>query len=42
MESEKVGIDNLIYKAETETQTREQTYGYQGGKGRWDEWGDWD
>ena len=32
MESEKIGIDDLIYKAEIETKT-EQTYGYQGGKG---------
>ena len=33
MESEKTGIDDLIYKAEIETQTREHTYGYQGGCG---------
>ena len=32
--SEKNGIDELICKAEIETQTRGQTYGYQGGKGR--------
>ena len=42
MESEKTGIDDLIYKAEIETQTREQTYGYQRGKGGWEELGDWD
>ena len=35
MESEKIGIDDLIYKAEIETdyRRREQTYGYQGGRG---------
>ena len=35
MESEKIGIDDLIYKAEIETQIP-------GGKGWWDELGDWD
>ena len=29
-----LGTNELIYKAETESQIREQTYGYQGGKGR--------
>ena len=29
------GIDDLICKAELE-------YGYQGGRGEWNEWGDWD
>ena len=37
MESEKIGTDDLIYKAEIETQ-----YGYQGEGGWWDELGDWD
>ena len=32
MESEKTEIDDLTYKAETETQTRKQRYGYQGRK----------
>ena len=41
MESEKIGIDNLIYKAEIETQ-REQTYRYRGKRGVLDELGDWD
>ena len=30
----KYDLNELIYKAETESQIREQTYGYQGGKGR--------
>ena len=38
MESEKVGIDDLIYKAEIETRRREQMYGYQGGKGSGINW----
>ena len=43
MESEKIGIDDLIYKVEMSHRRREQMYGYQGGKGRgWDELGDWD
>ena len=43
MESEKIGIDDLIYKVEMSHRHREQMYGYQGGKGsRWDELGDWD
>ena len=33
MKSEKIGVDDLIYKAEVEAQTyREQMYGCQGGK----------
>ena len=36
----KNGIDDLICKAELETQTQ-RTNIYQGGKGRWDELGDW-
>ena len=31
MESEKIGISDLIYKAETETQCGEQMYRYQRG-----------
>ena len=31
----------LIYKAKIEAH-REQIYGYEGGKGGWDELGDWD
>ena len=29
-----VALNELLCKAETESQIREQTYGYQGGKGR--------
>ena len=35
------GTDELICKAEIETQMQ-RTYGYQGGKGGWNELGDWD
>ena len=43
MESEKTGIDDLIYNAEIDRR-REQTYGYQRGRGAggWDELRDWD
>ena len=39
---EKNGIDELICKAEIETQTGGQTFGYQGGTGRWNGLEDWD
>ena len=38
MESRKIGIDELIFKAGIET----QMYANQGGKRRWDELGGWD
>ena len=33
---------NLFTKQRQSHRCREQTYGYQGGKGGWDELGDWD
>ena len=36
------GTEELICKAEIETQMREQTYGCQGRQGGWNELGDWD
>ena len=36
---ELIGIDNLIYKAEIEIRHRQQVYGYQEGKGGWEELG---
>ena len=39
MESEKIGIDNLIYKAEIETQMNKCMDIK--GEGGWDELGDW-
>ena len=43
MESEKIGIDNLTYKAEIETQMQRTNIWIPRGKGVcWDELGDWD
>ena len=43
MESEKIGRDNLIYKAEIETQMWRTNVWIPRGKGvEWDELGDWD
>ena len=43
MESEKIGIDDLIYKTEIETQTYRTNVWIPRGKGEgWDELGDWD
>ena len=42
MESEKTGMDDLIYKAEIETQTYRTNVWISRGKGEWDELGDWD
>ena len=42
MESEKIGIDDLIYKAEIETQMWRTNVSILKGKGGWDELGDWD
>ena len=42
VESEKIGIDDIIYKAEIETQTQRMNVWIPRGKGRWDELGDWD
>ena len=39
---QKNGTDELICKAETESQMQKQTYGYQVGKRGQDELGDWD
>ena len=39
---QKNGTDELICKAEIESQMQKTSYGYQGGKGGWDELGDWD
>ena len=33
---------NLFAMQEQSHRCREQTYGYQGGKGEWDKFGDWD
>ena len=41
MESEKIGIDGLIYKAEIETDTENKQTDAKGERGRWDELGDW-
>ena len=38
----KLGIDGLIYKAEIETQVQRTNVWISGGKGGWDELGDWD
>jgi len=37
-----VALNELLCKAETESQIRDQTYGPQGGRWGWDELGDWD
>ena len=42
MESKKYDTNKLIYKTETDPQTRKQPYGYQRGKGRRDKLGVWD
>ena len=42
MESEKIGIDDLIYKAETEPQKERTNIQISRGKRGWDELGDWD
>ena len=40
--SETVDTDILFTKQTQRHRYREQMYGYQGGKGGWDELGDWD
>ena len=43
MESGKIGIDNLIYKAEIrDTDVENKRMDTKGEKGVWDELGDWD
>ena len=42
MESEKIGIHDLIYKVEIETQMERTNVWIPRGKGGWDELGDWD
>ena len=43
MESEKIGIGDLIYKADKETQMyRTNVWIPRGKRGRWDDLGDWD
>ena len=39
---EKNGIDDLICKAERDTQIQKQIYGYTGVSREWEELGDWD
>ena len=41
-EIQKNGTDELICKAEIESQMQKTNLGYQGGEGEWDELGDWD
>ena len=41
-ESEKVDTDILFTKQNQRHRYRKQTYEHQGGKGGWDELGDWD
>ena len=42
MESEKIGTDDHIYKAEIGVQMLRTNVWTPRGKGRWDELGDWD
>ena len=42
MESEKNGTDDLIYKAEIDTDVENKHMDTKGGGGGWDELGDWD